>query len=136
MSSSPHPIDVHVGARIRLRRRLLGMSQSKLARLLGVSFQQIQKYEKGHNRIGSSSLFRLACLLAVPVEFFFADLPMELRGQPGTGTPDAAPELLDAAVLDRRETLELVRAFHRISDARVRLKLLHLVKAMARSTEV
>ena len=75
MAASPNPIDVHVGKRLRLRRTLLGMSQERLGELLGLTFQQVQKYERGVNRIGSSRLFELGQILDVPVSFFFDDLP-------------------------------------------------------------
>jgi transcriptional regulator with XRE-family HTH domain len=137
MSDKPNPIDVHVGRRLRLRRTLLGMSQERLAQLLGLTFQQIQKYERGVNRIGSSRLYELGQILDVPISFFFDDM----------GEGDRAPDLLgpglaeDAAgfafdnarelQLDKRETLELVRAYNRIADPAVRKRLFELAKALA-----
>ena len=137
MASKPNPIDVHVGKRLRLRRTLLGMSQEKLGELLGLTFQQVQKYERGANRIGSSRLFELGQILDVPVSFFFDDLP-ESAGPvggytiPGLGEERAAFEHADEALpLDKRETLELVRAYYRIADPAVRKRLFELAKALA-----
>jgi transcriptional regulator with XRE-family HTH domain len=136
MPSTPNPIDVHVGRRLRLRRTLLGMSQERLGELLGLTFQQIQKYERGANRIGSSRLYELAQILDVPVAFFFDDLP-EAAAQPGEvayGLAEQADGFVhqgDDLLLDRRETLELVRAYNRISDPTVRRRLFELAKALA-----
>ncbi|HEX5079877.1 MAG TPA: helix-turn-helix transcriptional regulator [Geminicoccaceae bacterium] len=148
MATSPNPIDVHVGKRLRLRRTLLGMSQERLGELLGLTFQQVQKYERGANRIGSSRLFELGQILDVPVSFFFDDMP---RGAPGAGqapagfghggqaygapglAEQAAPfehDLDDGLSLDKRETLELIRAYYRIADPAVRKRLFELTKAL------
>jgi transcriptional regulator with XRE-family HTH domain len=138
MASKPNPIDVHVGRRLRLRRTLLGMSQEKLGELLGLTFQQVQKYERGANRIGSSRLFELGQILDVPVSFFFDDLPEATPGplpgypRPGLAEEGATFEHADAALsLDKRETLELVRAYYRIGDPAVRKRLFELAKALA-----
>jgi transcriptional regulator with XRE-family HTH domain len=138
MASKPNPIDIHVGRRLRLRRTLLGMSQEKLGELLGLTFQQVQKYERGANRIGSSRLFELGQILDVPVSFFFDDLPEAtpdaLPGYPRLGLAEegATFEHADAALaLDKRETLELVRAYYRIGDPAVRKRLFELAKALA-----
>lgn len=128
----PNPVDVHVGIRLRLRRTLLGMSQEKLGEAIGLTFQQVQKYERGVNRIGASRLWELSRVLDVPVSFFFE----------GLETPEAAasdgPELSEAGgsydpgpVL-KRETLELVRAYMRI-DVQTRRRLFDLAKAIANS---
>lgn len=130
MASKPNPIDVHVGGRVRLRRTLLGMSQEKLAQALGLTFQQIQKYERGANRIGSSRLFKLSQILDVPVSFFFDDMTADTATSGGATAPANAPE--DASgpdALTKRETLELVRAYYRIPDERLRRKVFELVKA-------
>ncbi|HJS87412.1 MAG TPA: helix-turn-helix transcriptional regulator [Acetobacteraceae bacterium] len=130
----PSPIDVHVGSRIRLRRTLLGMSQERLGDQLGLTFQQVQKYERGVNRVGASRLFDLARVLDVPISFFFDDMPDGLAGHPSrraVGTP-ATPEAIADDTMTRRETLELVRAYYRIADPNQRRKLFELVKAMAR----
>jgi transcriptional regulator with XRE-family HTH domain len=131
----PNPIDVHVGSRVRLRRTLLGMSQEKLGEALGLTFQQVQKYERGANRIGSGRLFHLSKVLDVPVSFFFDDLP---EGQGGSTPPanlsgisETPVESFEAEAMSRRETLELVRAYYRIPDAAVRKRVFELVKAVA-----
>src|SRR5579875_2423536 len=124
------PIDAHVGSRIRLRRTLLGMSQERLGEALGLTFQQVQKYERGVNRVCASRLFDLSRVLDVPISFFFDDMPETLSSgyasqlpQPRRATGFAEPQEgfggSDEA-LNRRETLELVRAYYRITDPAVR----------------
>lgn len=139
----PNPIDIHVGGRVRLRRMLLGFSQEKLGDALGLTFQQVQKYERGANRIGASRLFDLSRVLDVPVSFFFDDMPEE-KGGDGSAQP-AVPGLAPANGDDardggsdpmaRRETLELVRAYYRISDANVRKRVFDLAKALANASD-
>jgi transcriptional regulator with XRE-family HTH domain len=130
MVSKPNPIDIHVGGRVRLRRTLLGMSQEKLAQALGLTFQQIQKYERGANRIGSSRLFKLSQILDVPVSFFFDDMTEETATGGGAAPPASPPEDPSGPdTLTKRETLELVRAYYRIPDDRLRRKVFELVKA-------
>src|SRR6195952_4825225 len=115
------PIDAHVGSRIRLRRTLMGMSQERLGEALGLTFQQVQKYERGVNRVGASRLFDLSRVLDVPISFFFDDMPDSLAANFG-GVPNrraGSTELQDPFgddTLSRRETLELVRAYYRITD--------------------
>jgi transcriptional regulator with XRE-family HTH domain len=130
----PSPIDVHVGSRVRLRRTLLGMSQEKLGDALGLTFQQVQKYERGVNRIGASRLFDLSRVLDVPISFFFDDMPDALGGGLGlmrrslaTGDGGESPE---DDTLHRRETLELVRAYYRITDPAVRRRVFDLIKSL------
>ncbi len=142
MASTPNPIDIHVGKRLRLRRTLLGMSQERLGELLGLTFQQVQKYERGANRIGSSRLFELGQILDVPVSFFFDDLPEATSGavpgypRLGLAEEGATFEHADEALpLDKRETLELVRAYYRIGDPAVRKRLFELAKALANLAE-
>lgn len=132
----PSPIDVHVGSRIRLRRTLLGMSQERLGEALGLTFQQVQKYERGVNRVGASRLFDLSRVLDVPISFFFDDMPEGLAGNYGsqisrrtTGVSDMQDSFTDDA-LNRRETLELVRAYYRITDPAVRKRVFDLIKSM------
>jgi transcriptional regulator with XRE-family HTH domain len=108
--SQPRPIDVHVGSRIRLRRTLLGLSQERLGEALGLTFQQVQKYESGVNRVSASRLFDLSRVLNVPIGFFFDDVP--------------------DVVLSRRETLELVGAYYRIIDPAVRKHVSDLIKSL------
>jgi transcriptional regulator with XRE-family HTH domain len=129
-ADKPNPIDVHVGARVRLRRTLLGMSQEKLGEAIGLTFQQVQKYERGANRIGASRLFDLSRVLDVPIAYFFDELGGEPSHEPvGLGeTPAAAYQ---AGPLIKRETLELVRAYLRIHDSQIRRRLFDLTKAIA-----
>ena len=115
---SPHPVDVHVGSRVRLRRTLLGMNQTQLGEALGLTFQQVQKNELGVNRIGGSRLYQLSQILDVPVSFFFDELDDEK-----TWSPDD--------ILPKRETLELVRAYYRIRDPAARKRLYDMTQAMA-----
>jgi transcriptional regulator with XRE-family HTH domain len=133
----PSPIDVHVGSRIRLRRTLLGMSQERLGEALGLTFQQVQKYERGVNRVGASRLFDLSRVLDVPISFFFDDMPESVAaayGQtPGKRFAGFAErqEAFGNDTLNRRETLELVRAYYRITDPAVRKRVFDLIKSMS-----
>lgn len=134
----PNPIDVHVGSRVRLRRTLLGMSQEKLGDAIGLTFQQVQKYERGANRIGSSRLFDLSRVLDVPVSFFFDDMPLEIsENTPGNDSElaEASTESYAADPLAKRETLELVRAYYQIDEPAVRKRLFDLAKALANTAE-
>jgi transcriptional regulator with XRE-family HTH domain len=120
----PDPVDVHVGARIRMRRLLLGMNQETLANALGLTFQQVQKYEGGANRVSASRLSAMAEILGVPISYFFSEL---------------APEdgVLDPADRERRErmqrpeTIELIRLYYAIRDQRIRHQFLDMVTAVA-----
>lgn len=121
------PIDVHVGSRVRLRRTLKGMTQDGLAKELGLTFQQVQKYERGTNRIGASRLLQLALCLDVVPGFFFEEMPEEITGFGVKGmAEEGEPYQADRSVL-RRETLELVRCFEAIENADVRARLYELV---------
>lgn len=134
----PNPVDVHVGSRVRLRRTLLGLSQEKLGEAVGLTFQQIQKYERGANRIGASRLFEFSRILDVPVSFFFDDMSDRLAsGDTSTdgGMSDQGQSPLDPDPLTRRETLELVRAYYRIGDPQVRKRLFELTKSLGHSEE-
>lgn len=135
----PNPVDVHVGSRLRLRRTLLGMSQEKLASAIGLTFQQVQKYERGANRIGASRLFELARVLEVPISFFFEDAPNENAAHAASsiagGVSEDGQNGFEGDPLSRRETLELVRAYYRITDPKVRRRIFDLTKAMAQSPE-
>lgn len=130
MTTGPNPIDVHVGSRVRLRRTLLGMSQEKLGQALGLTFQQIQKYERGVNRIGSSRLYQLSQILDVPVSFFFDDMPAA-NASPAPGLAESAQAPLERDPMVKRETLELVRAYYRIRDPNARKRIFELTKAVA-----
>jgi len=131
-SRRPNPIDMHVGSRVRFRRMLLGMSQEKLGEKLGLTFQQIQKYEKGINRIGASRLFDLSQVLGVPVQFFYEEAP---SGEPQQLTPNGFAEKPEEGsiveFLRSRDGLELNKAFVRISDAKARRAIVDLVRSLA-----
>ena len=142
--SRPSPVDVHVGARIRLRRTLMGMSQERLGDALGLTFQQVQKYERGINRVGASRLFDLSRILDVPISFFYDNMdPSQstggsanfggvqgfAEGQDSYGTTGADENM------SKRETLELVRAYYRISDPVVRKRMFELIKSMGSTTD-
>ena len=130
----PNPIDVHVGSRIRLRRTMLGMSQEKLGESLGITFQQIQKYEKGTNRVGASRLQNISSVLNVPVSFFFEDAPGEPTiDQAGFSEPSGSSYVVD--FLSSSEGLQLNRAFVKISDPKVRKKIVDLVKTLSDEDE-
>jgi len=132
--SGPDAVDIHVGSRIRLRRTLLGMSQSALAERVGLTFQQIQKYERGANRVSASRLWEFSQTLDVPVSFFFDDMDAKTAargGAPGVTAPALGGSGSEDAVLTRRETLELVRAYYKIADPGVRRRLFDLTKATA-----
>ncbi len=125
----PEPVEIHVGARIRRRRVLLGLSQEQVGHAIGLTFQQLQKYEKGTNRVSSSRLYQLAKLFGVPISFFFDDMPPEISGKaPG---PSEAAESLDDDLLAQRVTLELVRNYHRIPDREMRRYVYDLVQSIA-----
>ncbi len=133
-TGKPNPIDIHVGSRVRLRRTLLGLSQEKLGKTVGLSFQQIQKYERGVNRIGASRLYALSHVLDVPVAFFFEEMPLEnsgTGGKPVPGLTERNQEAFSADPLAKRETLELVRAYYRVKDPNVRKRLFNLIKSIA-----
>ena len=115
----PHPIDVYVGSRVRRRRTLLGLNQTQLGEKLGITFQQVQKYENGANRISASRLYQMTRILDVPVSFFF------------DGLVEGASMWSPDDILVKRETLEFVRAYYRIGDPAARKHLFELIKAMA-----
>ncbi len=128
----PSPIDVHVGARLRQRRTLLGMNQTDLGDALGLTFQQVQKYERGTNRISASRLFYLCGVLDVPVEFFFDDMPTAVAASSPAQSDGKAkkPPSYKPDPMAKRETLELVRAYYKITDPEIRKRLFELTKAL------
>jgi transcriptional regulator with XRE-family HTH domain len=126
-----NPIDIQVGNRVRIRRMLIGMSQERLGDLLGLTFQQVQKYEKGVNRIGAGRLFEVARILNVPVDFFYEGLS-GTAGQPGTAEGESAPVM---EFVSSGEGLQLSLAFMKIKDAKVRKRVLDLVKSLAEEEE-
>jgi transcriptional regulator with XRE-family HTH domain len=124
----PNPIDVHVGKRIRMRRLFLGMNQESLANALGLTFQQVQKYEGGANRVSASRLSAMADILGVAISFFFSDMPLEESAQ--------TPEQQESRErMERPETIELVRLYYAIPDLHVRQQFFEMVKAVAESTK-
>lgn len=139
----PNPVDVHVGNRIRLRRTILGYSQQFMARKLGLTFQQVQKYEKGCNRVGASRLWDISKVLKVPMDFFFEDMDKSVENQspmmlmmPDNEEAYMLAEENDDMDLDpmkREETLELVRAYYRISNRKIAKNLFDLIVSMSKS---
>jgi transcriptional regulator with XRE-family HTH domain len=129
VKKAPNPIDRHVGSRVRMRRMMLGMSQEKLGDALDLTFQQVQKYEKGTNRIGASRLQSIAHILQVPVAFFFEGAPS------GAGHADGLAEAPSPAYISdflaSSEGLALTKAFMRIKDPKVRRRVVDLVEAIA-----
>jgi transcriptional regulator with XRE-family HTH domain len=136
-SRRANPMDVHVGTRVRLRRMLLGMSQEKLGEHLGLTFQQVQKYEKGVNRIGASRLFELAKVLGVPVQFFYDEAPAGTHNHApmAVGFADQPGESYIVEFLGSRDGLELNKAFARIKDQKVRRTIVDLVRSLAGEEE-
>jgi transcriptional regulator with XRE-family HTH domain len=133
MAKTPNPIDKHVGARVRMRRLMVGMSQGRLGEALDVTFQQIQKYEKGANRIGASRLQQLARVLEVPPAFFFEGAPSFAPGKPAFAEQAASAYVVD--FLSTSEGLQLNRAFVQIRDPKVRKRILDLVAALSAAKE-
>ena len=129
-AKSPNPIDIHVGSRVRMRRNLVGYSQEKLGELLGLTFQQVQKYEKGTNRVSASRLYQISKILNVPVQYFYDDLPNEIEnskyGFAESATPAPVMDFLSSS-----EGLQLNKAFASIEEPSVRKKVVELVKAIA-----
>ncbi len=142
-SGQPNPIDVHVGNRIRLRRTLLGLSQEKLASLLGLTFQQVQKYERGMNRVGASRLWDIGKVLEVQVGFFYEDMDRDVASQSPRmfSLPDSLPiclaedtEEFDVDPMHRQETIELVKAYYKISNRKAAKHMFDLIVAMSKTT--
>ena len=124
----PNPVDIHVGSRVRLRRTMLGFSQEKLGENLGITFQQVQKYEKGANRIGASRLQQIAAVLKTPVAFFFEDLPGEANFG-GFSESESTNYIVN--FLSSSEGLQLNQSFVKIKDPQVRKKIVDLVRSLA-----
>jgi transcriptional regulator with XRE-family HTH domain len=127
---APNPIDKHVGSRVRMRRMMLSMSQEKLGDALGLTFQQVQKYEKGTNRIGASRLQQISHILQVPVAFFFEGAP-NLPGQATDGLREAPSPAYVSDFLATSEGLALTKAFMRIKEPKLRRRVVELVKEIA-----
>ena len=132
-TKSPNPVDKHVGNRVRMRRLMLGISQQKLGDALGVSFQQVQKYENGANRIGASRLQRISDILEVPAAFFFEGAPNLHRATHGVKEAPSPAYLSD--FLATSEGLSLTKAFVRIKEPKLRRRIVHLVEAIAGENE-
>ncbi|NQV48337.1 MAG: helix-turn-helix transcriptional regulator [Rhodospirillaceae bacterium] len=130
----PRPVDVYVGIRIRLRRTLLGISQEKLGEAVGLTFQQIQKYERGANRVGASRLYEFSQILNVSISYFFEDMPQDVK-ESGTDIYGAMSDIsqakLKADPMVKRETLELVRAYYKITSPTIRKRIYELIKTIA-----
>jgi len=131
---TPNPIDVHVGSRVRLRRAIAKLSQSELGDALGVTFQQVQKYEKGTNRIGASRMQKIAETLNVPVSFFFEDAPGDKAGSEGSGMEESGSANFVMDFLSSSEGIELNRAFVRISNPAIRRRIIDMVRTLANET--
>ena len=128
----PHPVDIHVGKRLRLRRTLLGLSQEAIANAIGVTFQQVQKYERGINRMGSSRLYDFSKILTIPVSYFFEEMEKGTSHSSAlSGVSEDGAPTFEHEKMTTRETLELVRAYYRISEPLVRKRIFELVKSVA-----
>ena len=128
----PNPIDVPVGNRVRMRRMLIGMSQEKLGERLGLTFQQVQKYEKGSNRVSASRLYQMSQILGVPVQFFFDDVTSpETDGGGRLAEGSGTGEIMD--FLNSSEGIQLNRAFNEITSTTIRRRVIELVKSIAGS---
>jgi len=142
-NGQPNPIDIHVGNRIRLRRTLLGLSQEKLASMLGLTFQQVQKYERGTNRVGASRLWDIGNVLGVSIDFFYEDMNKEiaLQSPRAFSSPEGSAPLcfeeekseINMDPMKRQETLELVKAYYRIANRKAAKHLFDLIIAMSKS---
>lgn len=128
-----HPVDVHVGRRLKSKRIMLGMSQEDLGQETGVTFQQIQKYERGLNRIGSSRLYEFSCILDVPVSFFFEGLYDDSEKKAQVAKEEK--QLFEHENLANKEVLGLIRAYNGIEDQHLRKKIYALVKSLSNISE-
>lgn len=137
-TGKPNAIDVHVGGRMRLRRTLLGLSQEQLGEAIGLTFQQVQKYERGTNRVGASRLFDLSRVLDVPVSYFFDDMSSKVAKQSprlAIGLVEAPAQSYQPDPMAKRETLELVRSYYKIGSPSVRKRVFELTKALAKASQ-
>ena len=140
--NEPNPVDVHVGKRIRLRRTILHITQQQMANMLGLTFQQVQKYENGMNRVGASRLWDISRVLGVPMGFFFEDMDINVAQQSprmlssvdgGYCLEDDRPNI-DEDPMKKEETLELVRAYYKIPNRVVAKNILNLIVTLSKST--
>ncbi len=125
--TSPNPVDIYVGSRLRLRRSLLGLSQEKLADALGLTFQQVQKYERGSNRVSASRLYELSKILEVPVSFFFEELDSTTAGNK---VAEGQSDTWSVNLLEKKETIDLVRNYYKIKNLAARKKVMELIKTL------
>lgn len=132
-SRSPNPVDLHVGGRVRMRRKMLGISQERLADALGLTFQQVQKYERGANRISASKLYEIARFLSAPIAYFFEGLTDPTSS--GAATHDSQSEQFVHDFLMTSEGLELAASFPKIRRPRLRRRVLDLVRALCEDEE-
>lgn len=129
---TPDPVDVHVGQRLRVRRSLLGLSQEKLAESIGLTFQQIQKYERGMNRISAGRLYQFSKILDVPIAYFFEQFGFADNQNARYGMADNEQEEFGAGdLMQDKETLDLIRAYYSINDPKMRKDIYKFVKSMA-----
>jgi transcriptional regulator with XRE-family HTH domain len=127
----PHPVDIHVGKRLRLRRTILGLSQEAIGNAIGVTFQQVQKYERGVNRMGSSRLYEFSKILSIPVSYFFEDMEKGATNVThASGVAEDAPAF-EHEKMSSRETLEMMRAYYRITAPHLRKRVFELIKSIA-----
>ena len=143
---TPDNVDVHVGQRLRIRRSLLGMSQEKLAEAIGLTFQQIQKYERGTNRVSAGRLYQFSKILGVPIAYFYeqfgevfpqgkgAQYGLSDQEQDGFDGPASTEPEFEEDVMKKRETIDLVRSYYSIQDSKIRKDVLKLMKSMAHTT--
>lgn len=136
MRDGPDPIDKYVGSRVRVRRVGLRLSQTKLGAAINVTFQQVQKYENGTNRIGASNLYKIARTLGVEVSYFYHGMPeFEQPGPNKTGLEDNPPSFFESDPMASREAIELVHNYFRVPDERVRKRISQFLKSVARSAK-
>lgn len=130
----PDKVDVHVGSRLRVRRTLLGISQEKLAHAIGLTFQQIQKYERGLNRISAGRLYQFSRILDIPISYFYDNMATETSGS-GPGMSDTKQDGFQVDdtkdFMDKKETINLLRAYYSIEDENIRKDMLRFIKSMA-----
>jgi transcriptional regulator with XRE-family HTH domain len=137
-SPGPNPIDIHVGKRLRERRTMLGMSQQELGRLIGITFQQLQKNERGTNRLSASRIFECARMLDVPIGYFYEEMPSDVSSfgrKHMQGVAEGPTPVYELDPMAKRETIELVRAYYDLTDRRMRQQMVATMRALARTEE-
>ena len=129
----PHPVDIHVGNKVKSRRLMLGLSQEELAHSIGLTFQQVQKYERGTNRISVSRLMDICKALRTPVDFFIDGCLPPLKKTATRGVSDNKQDPFDSDPLAKKDVLDLIRAYEKIGTPQLKKQLLEMAKAMANS---